>query len=103
MASLIFSCSPFFFNLSSICLIIISEDKLSGNPIQIEMNIVNLYMMGGLLLVVIKWAMVELTTTSRLNIPHIVINTSNIRVLTVFSSSKFLVSALNSLSNNFFF
>jgi hypothetical protein len=58
--------------------LIISEDKLSGNLIQIEMNIVNLYMMGGLLLVVIKWAMVELTTTSRLNIPHIVINTSSI-------------------------
>jgi hypothetical protein len=51
--------------------LIISENKLSGNPIQIEMNIVNLYMMGGLLLVVIKWAMVELTTMSRLNIPHV--------------------------------
>ena len=35
--------------------LIISEDKLSGNLIQIEMNIVNLYMMSGLLLVVIKW------------------------------------------------
>jgi hypothetical protein len=44
--------------------LIISEDKVSGNPIQIEMNIVNLYMMGGLLLVVIKWAMANLSLGS---------------------------------------